>query len=141
MGWIKKHETPIEGVYLLEPQVFGDSRGCFLETWNPASLRQIGLEADFVQDNESTSTGGVLRGMHYQRQHPQGKLVRVAFGEVFDAVVDIRKGSPTFGMWYGALLSDSNHRQLWVPLGMAHGFMVLSPRAVFSYKVTDTYHP
>lgn len=101
----------------------------------------MGIQADFVQDNESTSVCGILRGMHFQKQHPQGKLVRVAWGRVFDAVVDMRPGSPTLGRWYGAELSSENHRQLWVPPGMAHGFLVLSERAVFCYKVTDFYHP
>lgn len=141
MGKIIKHETPLPGVWLLEPKVFGDSRGCFQETWNEQDLRDIGLEANFVQDNESTSAAGILRGMHFQKRFPQGKLVRAAWGRIFDAVVDIRRDSPTFGQWFGAELSSDNHLQLWIPPGMAHGFLVLSERAVFCYKVTDHYHP
>lgn len=141
MGTLIRHDTHIEDVCLLEPQVFGDSRGCFLESWNRRTLAEAGIDAEFVQDNESTSVGGILRGLHFQKEHPQGKLVRCAWGRIYDVVVDIRPGSATFGSWYGAELSSENHRQLWVPPGMAHGFLVLSDLAVFCYKVTDHYHP
>ena len=138
---MKFEATPLEGVFLLEPRVFGDSRGFFLESWNAGTFREAGFDLDFVQDNHSRSTRGILRGMHYQTEHTQGKLVRVTAGAVFDAVVDLRRSSPSFGKWYGATLSEENHRMLWVPPGLAHGFYVLSDSADFQYKCTDYYHP
>ena len=134
--------TAIEGVFVLEPKVFGDARGFFMESYNRRAFREAtGLDIDFVQDNHSRSRKGVLRGLHYQIQQPQGKLVRVTSGAVFDVAVDIRRGSPTFGRWVGMELSADNHRQLWVPPGMAHGFVVLSDSADFLYKTTDYYAP
>lgn len=130
--------TPLPGLLVLTPQVFGDSRGFFLESWNEQAFQEAtGVDVDFVQDNHSRSARNVLRGLHYQSEHGQGKLVRVVRGAVYDAVVDIRAGSPTFGQWYGVELSEENHRQLWVPAGFAHGFQVLSESADFLYKVTD----
>ena len=134
--------TAIEGVFVLEPKVFGDARGFFMESYNRHAFHEAtGLDIDFVQDNHSRSRKGVLRGLHYQIQQPQGKLVRVTSGAVFDVAVDIRRGSPTFGRWVGVELSADNHRQLWVPPGMAHGFVVLSESADFLYKTTDYYAP
>jgi len=134
--------TAIEGVFVLEPKVFGDARGFFMESYNRRAFREAtGLDIDFAQDNHSRSRKGVLRGLHYQIQQPQGKLVRVTSGAVFDVAVDIRRGSPTFGLWVGVELSADNHRQLWVPPGMAHGFVVLSESADFLYKTTDYYAP
>ncbi len=134
--------TPIEGVLVLEPKVFGDARGFFFESFSARDFEQAtGLKCDFVQDNHSKSAKGVLRGMHYQVQHAQGKLVRVTQGTVFDAVVDIRKGSATYGQWFGCELSAENKKQLWVPEGLAHGFLVTSDSAEFLYKTTDYYHP
>lgn len=138
---MKVTSTPIEGVRLLEPRVFGDHRGFFLESWNKTTMVNAGIDADFVQDNHSRSGLGTLRGLHFQLQHPQGKLVRVARGAVFDVVVDIRRSSPTFGRWFGAELSESNFRMLWAPPGMAHGFLALSETVDFLYKCTDYYHP
>ncbi len=129
----------IPEVILMEPRVFGDARGFFLESWNRRSFAEHGLDLDFVQDNHSRSRRGVLRGLHYQIQQPQGKLVRVVSGEVFDVAVDLRRSSPTFGQWVGATLSAENHRLLWVPPGFAHGFYVLSEVADFLYKATDFY--
>ncbi|MHB1202761.1 MAG: dTDP-4-dehydrorhamnose 3,5-epimerase [Acidithiobacillus sp.] len=129
----------IPEVILIEPRVFGDARGFFLESWNRRSFAEHGLNLDFVQDNHSRSGHGVLRGLHYQIQQPQGKLVRVVNGEVFDVAVDLRRSSPTFGQWVGATLSAENHRLLWVPPGFAHGFCVLSEHADFLYKATDYY--
>jgi dTDP-4-dehydrorhamnose 3,5-epimerase len=132
----------IADVLLLEPRVFGDDRGFFFESFNQRAFNQAtGLDLHFVQDNHSRSARHVLRGLHYQVLRPQGKLVRVTAGEVFDVVVDIRRGSPTFGKWAGQLLSASNKRQLWVPPGLAHGFLVLSESADFLYKTTDYYAP
>jgi dTDP-4-dehydrorhamnose 3,5-epimerase len=134
--------TPIEGVLVLEPKVFGDARGFFFESFNARDFEQAtGLKREFVQDNHSKSAKGVLRGMHYQVQHAQGKLVRVTHGAVFDAVVDIRKGSSTYGQWFGCELSAENKKQMWVPEGLAHGFLVTSEGAEFLYKTTDYYHP
>jgi len=134
--------TPIEGVLVLEPKVFGDARGFFFESFNARDFVQAtGLDVSFVQDNHSKSAKGVLRGLHYQAQHAQGKLVRVAQGAVFDVAVDIRKGSPTFGQWFGSELSAENNKQLWIPAGLAHGFLVTSESAEFLYKTTDYYHP
>jgi len=133
--------TTLTGCYIIEPTVFGDSRGYFMETYNQRELKEAGLDMEFVQDNESRSQQGVLRGMHFQYQYPQGKLVRVTHGEVFDVAVDIRLDSPTFGQWVGVSLSGENNRQLYVPEGFAHGFLVLSEYADFVYKCTDYYHP
>ena len=134
--------TAIPEVVVLEPKVFGDSRGFFMESFNMAKFREAtGAAVDFVQDNHSRSARGVLRGLHYQIQNTQGKLVRVTQGRVFDVAVDIRKSSPTFGQWVGVELSDTNHRQLWVPGGFAHGFLTLSETADFLYKTTDVYAP
>lgn len=133
----------IPDVVLIEPKVFGDSRGFFYESFNQQAFRAAtGVQCDFVQDNHSRSSQGVLRGLHYQLPpRAQGKLVRVVRGAVFDVAVDIRKGSPTFGQWVGALLTEDNHRELWVPPGLAHGFLVLSESADFLYKTTDYYSP
>jgi len=134
--------TAIPDLLILEPKVFGDSRGFFFESFNAKNFAQAtGLNVNFVQDNHSRSSKGVLRGLHYQVQQTQGKLVHVTQGAVFDVAVDIRKSSPTFGKWVGCELSDSNHRQLWIPPGFAHGFMVLSESADFLYKTTDYYAP
>lgn len=132
----------IPDVLILEPKVFGESRGFFFESFNARDFRlATGLDVSFVQDNHSMSARGVLRGLHYQTQHPQGKLVRVTEGEVFDVAVDLRRSSPTFGQWVGTTLSEDNRRQLWIPPGFAHGFVVLSERAQFLYKTTDYYAP
>lgn len=134
--------TAIPDVLVLEPKVFGDARGFFFESFNARDfVRATGIDMQFVQDNHSKSAKGVLRGLHYQIQHPQGKLVRVVKGSVFDVAVDLRKSSPTFGRWVGTVLSDENHLQLWVPPGFAHGFVVLSDSAEFLYKTTDYWHP
>ena len=134
--------TAIPDVLIIEPKVFGDARGFFFESFNQKSFNEeTGLDVNFVQDNHSKSVRGVLRGLHYQIQQPQGKLVRVVQGEVFDVAVDIRKRSPTFGQWVGELLSGENKRQLWIPAGFAHGFVVLSETAEFLYKTTDYYAP
>jgi dTDP-4-dehydrorhamnose 3,5-epimerase len=134
--------TAIPEVLVLEPKVFGDARGFFFESFNARDFAEVtGLEVDFVQDNHSKSAKGVLRGLHYQIQHPQGKLVRVVQGTVFDVAVDMRKSSPTFGRWVGQILSSDNSKQLWVPPGFAHGFVVLSESAEFLYKTTDYWYP
>ena len=133
--------TDIPDVRIVEPRVFGDARGFFMESWNARALRDAGIDATFVQDNHSRSRRGVLRGLHYQVEHAQGKLVRVVVGEVFDVAVDLRRSSPTFGRWVGVMLSEDNRRMLWVPAGFAHGFVVLSESADFLYKTTDYYHP
>ena len=134
--------TVIPDVLIIEPKVFGDERGFFFESFNQTKFETaIGRKVDFVQDNHSRSAKGVLRGLHYQIQQPQGKLVRVTSGAVFDVAVDIRKSSPTFGQWAGVELNAENHRQLWVPAGFAHGFVVLSDTADFLYKTTDYYAP
>ena len=134
--------TSLDGVLILEPQVFGDTRGFFFESFNSRDfLHATGLDVQFVQDNHSKSGPGVSRGLHYQIQHPQGKLVRVTQGEVFDVAVDMRRSSKQFGKWIGTHLSAENKRQLWVPEGFAHGFVVLSELAEFLYKTTDYYHP
>jgi len=139
---MKVHTTHISDVLILEPKVFGDDRGFFLESWNQKNLReQAGIDEFFVQDNHSKSSKGILRGLHYQLEQPQGKLVRVVTGRVLDVVVDIRKSSPTFGQHFSIELNDQNHLQLWVPSGMAHGFVVLSDTADFMYKTTDYYAP
>lgn len=135
-------ETCIPDVKIIEPAVFGDARGYFMETWSQHHFsNNLDLELDFIQDNHSRSPQGILRGLHYQIKHPQGKLVRVVTGKVFDVAVDIRQGSATFGQWVGAELSDENHRMLWVPPGFAHGFYVMSQQADFLYKCTDIYAP
>ncbi len=134
--------TALPQVLILEPNVFGDARGFFQESFNQKIFHEAtGVTAQFVQDNHSRSTRGVLRGLHYQRVQPQGKLVRVVRGEVFDVAVDVRRSSPNFGQWVGVALSEDNHRQLWVPPGFAHGFVVTSERADFLYKTTDYYAP
>lgn len=138
---MKVVKTDIEGVLIFEPPVFGDPRGFFMETWSRDRYRTAGLEADFVQDNVSSSTRGVLRGLHYQYPQPQGKLVQVLRGEVLDVAVDIRVGSPTFGKVVTCILSEANRRQFYVPEGFAHGFCVLSELALFSYKCTEFYNP
>ena len=133
--------TAIAGVTIIEPRVFGDARGFFLESWNRRSFAEAGLDLDFVQDNHSRSVQWTLRGLHYQLVRPQGKLVRVVAGAVFDVVVDVRRSSPTFGQSVAVELSADNHRMLWAAPGMAHGFLVLSESAEFLYKCTDFYHP
>ena len=139
---MKATPTKIADVMLLEPKVFGDERGFFFESFNHQVFEQAtGVKTQFVQDNHSKSSQGVLRGLHYQVQQPQGKLVRVTQGMVLDVAVDIRKGSPTFGQWVGEILSAENKRQLWIPAGLAHGFMVLSETAEFLYKTTEYYAP
>jgi dTDP-4-dehydrorhamnose 3,5-epimerase len=133
--------TKIPDVLLLNPQRFGDQRGWFMESWQAERYNQLGVPRDFVQDNQAYSQKGVLRGLHIQNPYGQGKLVQVLRGEVFDVAVDMRLGSPWFGQWVGALLSESNNRQLYVPVGFAHGYLVLSEDAIFTYKCTDYYHP
>jgi len=132
---------PIDGLFEIQPKVFGDDRGYFLETWSKKDFLEAGIDATFVQDNQSMSRCGVLRGLHYQKVYPQGKLVRVIEGEVFDVAVDIRENSPTRGKWHGVLLSAKKQNQFWIPEGFAHGFLVMSSIAIFSYKCTDFYHP
>lgn len=135
-------ETTLPGVLILEPRVFGDARGFFMESYNQHAFEEaVGRSVNFVQDNHSRSRGGVLRGIHYQLQQPQGKLVRVTHGRVYDVAVDLRRSSPCFGAWTGVELSAENHRQLWVPEGFGHAFLVLSESADFLYKTTDYYHP
>ena len=134
-------DTAIDDVKIIEPAVYGDERGFFLESWNINSFAEAGLPTNFVQDNHSRSTQGILRGLHYQTENTQGKLVRVATGAVFDVAVDLRKSSATFGQWVGVELNEKNHRMLWVPEGFAHGFYVMSASADFIYKCTDQYSP
>jgi dTDP-4-dehydrorhamnose 3,5-epimerase len=134
-------KTEIEGVYVIEPKVFGDNRGYFMETYNKEDFEKAGLEYNFVQDNQSKSKQGVLRGLHFQTKHPQAKLVRVVSGEVFDVAVDLRKGSATYGKWTGVILSEENKKQFMIPRGFAHGFVVLSETAEFTYKCDEFYHP
>ena len=138
---MKVESTELDGVKLIEPRVFGDDRGFFLESFNARAFDAAGLAATFVQDNHSGSRRGVLRGLHYQVEHAQGKLVRVAVGEVFDVVVDLRRGSPTFGRSLGMTLSAQNRLMLWVPAGVAHGFLTMSDHAEFLYKTTDYWYP
>ena len=140
MGQFKFTKTDIEGMFLVEPAVFGDNRGFFMETYNENDFKKAGYDLTFVQDNQSKSTKGVLRGLHLQLKYPQGKLVRVIKGEVFDVGVDLRADSPTYGEWFGAILSEENKKQLYVPLCFAHGFVVLSDEAEFVYKCTEFYH-
>jgi dTDP-4-dehydrorhamnose 3,5-epimerase len=134
-------ETKLPGVFILAPKVFGDERGFFLESYRANTFRDIGINDEFVQDNHSRSRCGVLRGLHYQLERPQGKLVRVTKGSVFDVAVDIRRNSPTFGQWIGCILDDIDHRQLYISPGFAHGFCVLSEQADFVYKCTEYYDP
>lgn len=141
MGQIKVTKCPIEGLYIVEPTVHGDNRGYFMETYNRRDFAEAGLDMIFVQDNQSLSSKGVLRGLHFQKRHPQGKLVRVVKGTVFDVAVDVRSGSPTFGRWFGQILSEENKRQFYISEGFAHGFLVLSDVAEFCYKTTDFYQP
>lgn len=141
MNQIKVTKCPIQGLYVIEPAVHGDSRGYFMETYNQKDMHEYGLDMVFVQDNQSMSTKGVLRGLHFQKQYPQGKLVRVIKGRVFDVAVDLRSESETYGEWYGVELTEENKRQFYISEGFAHGFLVLSDIAEFCYKVTDFYHP
>ena len=141
MGNFNFIKTKIRDLYIIEPKVFGDERGYFMESYNKEDFDAAGLTMTFVQDNESKSSKGVLRGLHFQTQHTQGKLVRVTKGSVYDVAVDLRKGSPTYGQWEGVLLTDENKRQFYVPEGFAHGFLVVSDEAVFNYKCTDFYSP
>lgn len=141
MGQIKVSKCPIEGLYVIEPAVHGDNRGYFMETYNQKDMQENGLNMVFVQDNQSMSVKGVLRGLHFQKQYPQGKLVRVIKGRVYDVAVDLRAGSETYGKWYGVELTEENKKQFYISEGFAHGFLVLSDTAVFCYKVTDFYHP
>jgi len=134
-------KTEIPGVLILTPKVFGDERGFFLESYNREAFQRAGIESEFVQDNHSRSNGGVVRGLHYQKKFPQGKLIRAIQGDVLDVIVDIRKGSPAFSRWISILISAENKKQVWIPGGLAHGFSVLSETAEFCYKVTDYYHP
>lgn len=140
MGQIKVTKCPIEGLYIIEPAVHGDSRGYFMETYNQKDMYEAGLDMVFVQDNQSMSVKGVLRGLHFQKQYPQGKLVRVIKGVVFDVAIDLRAGSETYGKWYGVELTAENKKQFYISEGFAHGFLVLSDEAEFCYKVTDFYH-
>nr|WP_214648782.1 dTDP-4-dehydrorhamnose 3,5-epimerase [Pectobacterium carotovorum] len=139
---VQVKDTRIEGVKIVQPKVFGDARGFFLETFEKRRYQEmLNIDLDFVQDNHSRSSKGVLRGLHFQKSNPQGKLVRVVRGEVFDVAVDIRPGSPTYGAWEGVILSEENKTQFWIPPGLAHGFVVLSDVADFEYKCTDYYNP
>ena len=143
MGQIKvlKNVGGIQGLCVIEPTVHGDARGYFMETYNQRDMAEEGLDMVFVQDNQSLSTKGVLRGLHFQKEFPQGKLVRVVKGEVFDVAVDLRQGSDTYGLWFGVELTEDNKKQFYIPEGFAHGFLVLSDIAEFCYKCTDFYHP
>ncbi len=143
MGQIKieKDVDGIEGLCVIEPEIHLDARGYFTESYNQKDMQEAGLNVDFVQDNQSGSVKGVLRGLHYQKEHPQGKLVRVIRGRVYDVAVDIRRGSVTYGKWFGIELSEENRKQLYIPEGFAHGFLVLSENAEFCYKCTDFYYP
>lgn len=141
MGKFQFEETRIQGVFTITPTLFGDERGYFMETYHAEEFRSAGIDAGFVQDNQSKSRRGVLRGLHFQVLHPQAKLVRVISGEVFDVAVDIRKNSPSFGQWVGVTLSAENKKQFFLPRGMAHGFFVLSETAEFTYKCDEFYHP
>ena len=141
MGQFQFTKTGIEGLVVVEPKVFGDNRGYFMETYNYNDFKAAGLDMVFVQDNQSMSVKGVLRGLHYQKEFPQGKLVRAVRGEVFDVAVDLRTGSRTYGKWFGVVISAENKKQFYIPEGFAHGFLVLSDEAEFAYKCTDFYHP
>lgn len=138
---MKVEQTTLPGVLLLKPKVFGDKRGFFLETFRADALHKAGLTVEFIQDNHSRSSKGVLRGLHYQLKQPQGKLVRVTRGEIFDVAVDVRRDSPHFGQWFGAILNDENMQMMYIPPGFAHGFVVLSDIVDFIYKCSDYYHP
>ncbi|MBB6698278.1 dTDP-4-dehydrorhamnose 3,5-epimerase [Clostridium algidicarnis] len=141
MGKFNFIKTPIDDVWVIEPTLFGDDRGYFMETYNYEEFKKAGLDMVFVQDNQSKSKKGVLRGLHFQTKYQQGKLVRVIKGEVFDVAVDLRKSSKTYGKWHGVTLTEENKKQFYVPEGFAHGFLVLSEQAEFVYKCTDFYHP
>jgi dTDP-4-dehydrorhamnose 3,5-epimerase len=141
VGSFQFTETKIKGVYIIEPLIFGDERGYFMETYNYEDFKSAGLDMIFLQDNQSKSKKGVLRGLHFQKKHPQGKLVRVIKGEVFDVAVDLRKDSETYGKWVGTILNDENKKQFYVPEGFAHGFLVISDEAELIYKCTDLYYP
>lgn len=141
MGNFKFNKTKIEDVYIIEPKVYGDHRGYFMETYSKKEFEENGLTMNFVQDNESFSKKGVLRGLHFQKEHSQGKLVRVIKGKIFDVAVDLRKESKTYLQWVGVILSEENKTQFYIPEGFAHGFLVLSDTAIFNYKCTDFYHP
>lgn len=141
MGQIRVIKASIEGLFIIEPTVHGDNRGYFMETYNQKDFEEVGLTMKFVQDNQSLSKKGVLRGLHYQKKHPQGKLVHVIKGKVFDVAVDLRKESNTFGKWFGVELSEENKRQFYISEGFAHGYLVMSDIAEFCYKCTDFYHP
>ena len=141
MGNFTFNETKIRGVYIIDVKTYGDERGYFMETYKESDFAAAGLDYKFVQDNQSSSKKGVLRGLHFQKTHPQAKLVRVLSGEVFDVAVDLRKNSETYGKWAGVLLSAENHRQFMIPRGFAHGFLVVSDYAEFAYKCDDFYHP
>ncbi|MBR6383936.1 MAG: dTDP-4-dehydrorhamnose 3,5-epimerase [Lachnospiraceae bacterium] len=141
MGKFSVETCEIEGLKVITPTAFGDARGYFMESYQANDFKELGIDTVFVQDNQSSSSKGVLRGMHYQINFPQDKLVRVISGEVYDAVVDLRKGSPTYGKSFGVVLSAENRKQLFIPKGFAHGFLVLSDTAEFFYKVSDFYHP
>lgn len=141
MGKFTRRETGMEGLVLLEGTLFGDERGFFMETYNEREFAELGITATFVQDNHSRSARGVLRGLHFQKKHPQGKLVRVVRGSVYDVAVDLRRSSGTFGKWFGTVLSEANRLQLYVPPGFAHGFLTLEDGTEFLYKCTDFYHP
>ena len=141
MGKLKVTKCDIEGLTIIEPEIHRDNRGYFVETYNQKDMVEAGLDMKFVQDNQSMSSKGVLRGLHRQMEYPQGKLVRVVRGEVFDVAVDLREGSETYGKWHGVILSEENMKQFYIPKGFAHGFLVLSDVAEFCYKVTDFFHP
>lgn len=141
MGKFKKVETPIKDLYVIEPVVFGDERGYFLETYNYKDFIDIGIDKVFVQDNQSKSKQGVLRGMHFQHEHQQAKLIKTISGEIYDVAVDLRSNSHTFGKWFGIILSAENKKQFYIPEGFAHGFLVLSKEAEITYKCSDYYHP
>jgi dTDP-4-dehydrorhamnose 3,5-epimerase len=141
MSKFKFIQTEIRGVYIIEPTVFGDNRGYFMETYNYNEFKEGGIDVTFVQDNQSKSKKGVLRGLHFQKKYQQGKLVRVISGEVFDVAVDLRKNSKTYGKWIGVILSEKNKKQFFIPRGFAHGFLVLSETAEFTYKCDEFYHP
>lgn len=141
MGNFKFNKTKIDGLYIIEPKLYGDHRGYFMETYSEREFFENGLDMKFVQDNQSKSKKGVLRGLHFQTQHSQGKLVRVIEGEVFDVAVDLREESPTYGQWEGVKLSAENNLQFYIPEGFAHGFLVMSEEAIFTYKCSDFYYP
>ncbi len=141
MGNFNFEKTPIEGVYIITPKVFGDQRGYFMETYKESDFREAGIDCTFLQDNQSKSRKGVLRGLHFQKTYPQAKLVRVIKGEVYDVAVDLRKDSSTYGKYVGVILSEENKKQFFIPKGFAHGFLVLSDEAEFVYKCDDIYHP